>query len=151
MEKYQNTGYIFYTPMCRELISILNGTMRYNYMTMMKALYLDYSQDLSTTTNIFKKSGYLSRWFVAKGDPFSAHCISDHRISDQKVRTVMVRAIVRVRVRVRVRLGDAVVRNAVGRKVGNRSKVKVSQTREIIDVMSCESNSSAIGSFNYAW
>ena len=50
--------------------------------------------------------------------PFYAHCISD-----QKVRTVMVRAIVRVRVRimvrVRVRLGDAVVRNAVGRKVGN--------------------------------
>ena len=45
--------------------------------------------------------------------PFSAHCISDHCISDQKVRTVMVRAIVRVR------LGDAVVRNAVGRKVGN--------------------------------
>ena len=42
--------------------------------------------------------------------PFSAH-----RISDQKVRTVMVRAIVRVW----VRLGDAVVRNAVGRKVGN--------------------------------
>ena len=60
--------------------------------------------------------------------PFSAHCISDHRISDQKVRTVMVRAIVRVRVmvrvRVRVRLGDAVVRNAVGRKVGNRANVK---------------------------
>ena len=64
--------------------------------------------------------------------PFSAHCISDHRISEQKVRKVMVRAIVRVRVRVRVmvrvrvkvrvrvRLGDAVVRNAVGRKVGNR-------------------------------
>ena len=58
--------------------------------------------------------------------PFSAHCISDNRISDQKVRTVMVRAIVRVRVSamvrvwVRVRLGDAVVRNAVGRKVGNR-------------------------------
>ena len=65
--------------------------------------------------------------------PFSAHCISDHRISDQKVRTVMVRAIDRVRVRVRlrvmvrvwvrvrvrVRLGDAVVRNAVGRKLGN--------------------------------
>ena len=61
--------------------------------------------------------------------PFSAHFISDHRISDQKVRTVMVRAIVRVRVRVmvrvwvrvrvRVRLGGAVVRNAVGRKVGN--------------------------------
>ena len=59
--------------------------------------------------------------------PFSAHCISDHRISDQKVRTVMVRAIVRVRVGVMVRvrvmvrvwLGDAVVRNAVGRKVGN--------------------------------
>ena len=49
--------------------------------------------------------------------PFSAHRISDHRISDQKVRTVMVWAIVRVRVR--VRLGDAVVRNAVGRKVGN--------------------------------
>ena len=61
-----------------------------------------------------------------KVTPFSAHCIFDHRISDQKVRTVMVRAIVRVRVRVRVRvwvrvrLGDAVVRNAVGRKVGNR-------------------------------
>ena len=68
--------------------------------------------------------------------PFSAHCISDHGISDQKVRTVMVRAIVRVRVRVRVRvmvrvwvrvrvrvrLGDAVVRNAVvGKKVGNQS------------------------------
>ena len=55
--------------------------------------------------------------------PFSAHCISDLCISDQKVRTVMVRAIVRVRVRVmvrvRVRLGDAVIRNAVGRKVGN--------------------------------
>ena len=49
--------------------------------------------------------------------PFSAHCISDHRISDQNVRTVMVRT--RVRVRVRVRGGDAVVRNAVGRKVGN--------------------------------
>ena len=51
--------------------------------------------------------------------PFSAHCISDHCISDQKVRTVMVRAMVRVRVRgmVRVRFGDAVVRNAVGRKV----------------------------------
>ena len=59
------------------------------------------------------------------GDPFSAHCISDHRISDQKVKTVMVRAIVRVRVRVtvRVRLGDAVVRNAVGIKVGNRFNV----------------------------
>ena len=61
-------------------------------MKMVKALYLDYSQDLTTTTNIFKKSGYLSRWFV----------------------------------------------------------VKVSQTRKIIDIMSCESNSSAIGSFNYA-
>ena len=35
---------------------------------------------------------------------FSAHCISDHRISDQKMRTVMVRAIVRVRVRVMVRV-----------------------------------------------
>ena len=35
-------------------------------MTMMKALYLDYLQDLTTTTNIFKKSGYLSHWFVAK-------------------------------------------------------------------------------------
>ena len=59
------------------------------------------------------------------GEPFSAHSISDHRISDQKVRTVMVRAIVRVRVRVRirVRLGDAVVRNAVGRKVGNHYNV----------------------------
>ena len=31
----------------------------------------------------------------------------------------MVRVRVWVRVRVRVRLGDAVVRNAVGRKVGN--------------------------------
>ena len=50
--------------------------------------------------------------------PFSAHCISDHRIPDQKVGTVMVW----VRVRVRVRLGDAVVRNAMGRKVGNHSK-----------------------------
>ena len=67
--------------------------------------------------------------------PFSAHCISDHRISDQKVRTVMVRAIVRVRVRVmvwvwvrvrvRVRLGDAVVTNAVGRKVGNRLPIRL--------------------------
>ena len=69
-----------------------------------------------------------------KVTPFSAHFISDHRISDQKVRTLMVRAIVRVRVRVRVmvtvrvwvrvrvrvRLGGVVVRNAVGRKVGNR-------------------------------
>ena len=80
--------------MCRELISLLNGTMRYNYMTMMKALYLDYSQDLTTTTNIFKK-----KWLS-----FALVC----------------------------------------------SKVKVSQTREIIDVMSRESNSSAIGSFNYA-
>ena len=52
--------------MCRELISLLNGTMRYNYMTMMKALYLDCSQDLTKTTNIVKKSGYLSHWFVAK-------------------------------------------------------------------------------------
>ena len=78
--------------MCRELISLLNGTMRYNYMTMVKALYLDYSQDLTTTNNIFKKSGYLSRWFVAK----------------------------------------------------------VSQTHDIINVMSRESNSSDIGSFNYA-
>ena len=42
--------------------------------------------------------------------PFSAHCISDHRFSDQKVRTVMVR----------VRVGDAVVRSAMGRKIGNR-------------------------------
>ena len=52
--------------------------------------------------------------------PFSAHCISDHRISDQKVRTVRVRVRASVRVMVRVRVGDAVVRNAVGRKVGNR-------------------------------
>ena len=52
------------------------------------------------------------------GDPFTAHCISDHCISDQKVRTVMVRD----KVRVRVRVGDAVVRNAVGRKVGNPKK-----------------------------
>ena len=59
--------------------------------------------------------------------PLSAHFISDHCISYQKVRTVMVRAIVRVRVRVmvrvwvrvRVRLGGAVVRIPVGRKVGN--------------------------------
>ena len=55
--------------------------------------------------------------------PFSAHCISDHRVSDQKVRTAMVRA----RVRVRVRVGDA-VRNAVGRKVGNRLKVFTNTT-----------------------
>ena len=54
------------TPMCWELISLLNGTMRNNYMTMMKALYLDYLQDLTTMTNVFKKSGYLSHWFVAK-------------------------------------------------------------------------------------
>ena len=60
-------------------------------MTMMKALYLDYSQDLTTTTNIFKK--WLSYALVC-------------------------------------------------------SKVKVSQTREIIDVMSRESNLSAIGSFD---
>ena len=58
--------------------------------------------------------------FSTSVTPFSAHCISD-----QKVRTFMVRAIVGVRVmvrvwvRVRVRLGDVVVRNAVGRKVGN--------------------------------
>ena len=45
----------FCTPMCRELISLLNGIMRYNYMTMVKVLYLDYSQDLMTMTNIFKK------------------------------------------------------------------------------------------------
>ena len=45
------------------------------------------------------------RWnFFIRVTPFSAHVISDHRISDQKVRTVMVRAIVRIRVRVRVRL-----------------------------------------------
>ena len=66
LEKCQNTGYIFYTPMCRELISLLSGTMRYNYMTMVKALYLDHAKDLTTTTNIFKKGGYLSCWFVAK-------------------------------------------------------------------------------------
>ena len=38
--------------------------------------------------------------------PFSAHCIFDHRISDQKLRTIMVRVMVRV--------GHAVVR-----KLGN--------------------------------
>ena len=54
--------------------------------------------------------------------PFSVHCISDHHISDQKVRTVMVRA------RVRVRVGDAVVSNAVGRKVGNRMTVLYTAT-----------------------
>ena len=61
---------------------------------------------------------------IRRVTPFSDHYISDHRISDQKVRTVMVRVRVRVmvRVRVRVRLGDAVVRNAVGRKVGNPSE-----------------------------
>ena len=42
---------------------------------------------------------------VGRVTPFSAYCISDHRISDQKVRTVMVRAIVRVRVRVGLWLG----------------------------------------------
>ena len=31
LEKCQNKGYMFYTPMCRELISLLNGIMRYNY------------------------------------------------------------------------------------------------------------------------
>ena len=41
--------------MCRELICLLNDIMRYNYMTMMKALYLDYLQDLTTMSNIFKK------------------------------------------------------------------------------------------------
>ena len=55
LEKCQNTGYIFYTPMCRELIFLLNGTMIYNYVTVVKALYLDNSQDLTTMTNIFKK------------------------------------------------------------------------------------------------
>ena len=46
------------------------------------------------------------------GDPLlpTAHCIFD-----QKVRTVIVRA----RVRIRVRVGDVVVRNAVGRNAGN--------------------------------
>ena len=77
----------------------------------------------------------------ARVTPFSAHCISDHRISDQKVRTVMVRAIVRVRVRVRVgvrvrvRLGDAVVRNAVGRKVGNRSESSI--YLDILKILRC--------------
>ena len=36
--------------------------------------------------------------------------LSAHRISDQKVRTVM------------IRVGDEVVRNAVGRKVGNHPR-----------------------------
>ena len=85
---------MFYTPMFRELMSLLNGTMRYNYRTMVKALYLDYSPDLTTMTNIFKK-----KWLS-----FALVC----------------------------------------------SNVKVSQTHKIIDVMSCESNLSAIGSFNYA-
>ena len=49
--------------------------------------------------------------------PFSAHCISDHRISNQKVRTVMVR--------VRVRVRSAVVRNTMDRKVVNRLCVLV--------------------------
>ena len=40
----------------------------------------------------------------------------------------MVRAIVRVRVMVRVRLGDAVVRNAVGRKLGNHLLYDVLKT-----------------------
>ena len=56
--------------MCRELISLLNGTMRYNYMTTVKALYLDYSQDLTTTTNIFKKVAIfrVGLW-QSKGEP----------------------------------------------------------------------------------
>ena len=39
LEKCQNKGYMLYTPMCRELISLLNGIMRYNYnyMIMLKA------------------------------------------------------------------------------------------------------------------
>ena len=68
----------------------------------------------------FKIFSFLWKSLQISVTPFSAHFISDHRISDQKVRTVMVRAIVRVRVRVMVRLGSAVVRNAAGRKVGNR-------------------------------
>ena len=52
---------------------------------------------------------------------------------------VRVRVMVRVRVRVRVRLGGAVVRNAVGRKVGNQkssSKITatMSQKNVVLDV-----------------
>ena len=41
LEKRQNTRYIFYTRKCRQLTSQLNGTMTYNNMIMMKALYLN--------------------------------------------------------------------------------------------------------------
>ena len=51
---------------------------------------------------------------------FSAHCISDHRISDQKVRTV------------RVRVRSAVVRYALGRKVGNPNKCLLNKCRSHI-------------------
>ena len=40
LEKCQNTSYLFYTPMCRELISLLNSIMKYNYMIIVKALQL---------------------------------------------------------------------------------------------------------------
>ena len=64
--------------------------------------------------------------------PLSAHCISDHRIPDLKVGTVMVW----LRVRVRVRLGDAVVRiNAVGRKVGNhQNRIKDDKCKYSVEV-----------------
>ena len=38
LQKFQNTRYIFYTPKCRELISLLNGIMTYNNMIMVKGL-----------------------------------------------------------------------------------------------------------------
>ena len=75
----------------------------------MKALYLDYLQDLMTTTNIFKKSGYLS------------HCNVKDSYFFWKTNALVC------------------------------SKVKVSQMHKIIDVMSCELNLSAIGSFSYVW
>ena len=55
-------------------------------------------------TNILAMARVLTCFLLVT--PFSAHCISD-----QKVRTVMVRA----RVRARVRIGDVVVRKVGGR------------------------------------
>ena len=75
--------------------------------------------------------------YLYRVTPFSAHCISD-----QKVRTVMVRTIVRVKVWVwvRVRLGNAVVRNAVGRKVGNPCIVVPGKARQTYRSESNRSN-----------
>ena len=57
--------------------------------------------------------------------PFSVHSISD-----QKVRTVMVKA--------RVRVGDVVVRNVVGRKVGNHNNILNAPNLKLIPRLSKE-------------